>query len=75
MAIMNWIRYHLSMDMNIGKDMARHSTDIDGFYSSPRSWILEQGASFVNSGIGGHSFRNSHLAHPLGSSDNPCLDI
>ena len=40
--------------------MTRHSAAKDGFYSSPRSWILEQGASFVNSGIGGHSFRNSH---------------
>jgi len=55
--------------------MTRYFTAKDGFYSSPRSWILGQEASFVNSGIGGHSFRNSHLAHPLGSSDNPCLDI
>ena len=52
MATMNWVRYYLSMDMDVGKNMARHSTGIDGFYSSPRSWILEQGASFVNSGIG-----------------------
>ena len=72
---MNWIGYHLSMNVDIGNDMARHSTGKDGFYSSPRSWILEQEASFVNSGIGGHSFQNSHLAPPLGSSDNPCLDI
>jgi len=55
--------------------MTRHSAAKDGFSSSPRSWILEQEASVVNSGIGGHSFRNSHLAHPLGSSDNPCLVI
>ena len=57
--------------MDIGKDMVRHSTSKDGFYSSPRSWILEQGASLVNSGIGSHSFRNSHLAHPVDPSDNP----
>jgi len=49
---MNWIGYRLSMDMDIGKNMARHSTAKDGFYSSPRSWILGQEASFVNSGIG-----------------------
>jgi hypothetical protein len=61
MAIMNWIRYHISMDIDVGENMAPHSTGIDGFYSSPGSWILEQGASFVNSGIGGHSFQNSHL--------------
>jgi hypothetical protein len=66
MAIMNWVEYHLSMDMDIGKNMARHSTVKDGFYSSPGSWILEQKASFVNSGIGSHSFWNSHLAHPVG---------
>jgi hypothetical protein len=59
MVIIDWIGYHLSMDMDMGKNMACHSTGIDGFYSSPRSWILEQGASFVNSGIGGHSFWNS----------------
>jgi len=58
---MNWVRYHLSVDMDIGKNMAPHSTGIDGFYSSPRSWILEQGAPFANSRIGGHNFRNSHL--------------
>ena len=52
MAIMDWIRYYLSMDMHIGMDMALHSTANDGFYSSPGSWILEQEASFVNSGIG-----------------------
>jgi hypothetical protein len=62
MVIMNWVGYYLDMDM--GKDMARRSTAKDGFYSSPRSWILEQGASFVNSGIGGHSFQNSHLRIP-----------
>ena len=61
MAIIDWIGYHLRMDMDIGKKMARHSTGKDGFYSSPRSWILGQEASFVNSGIGGHSFRNSYL--------------
>jgi hypothetical protein len=61
--------------MDIGKDMALLSTGKDVFSSSPSSWILEQGASFVNSGIGGHSFRNSHLAHPLGPSDNPWPDI
>ena len=54
-AIMNWIGYRLSMDMDIGKNMARPLLAIDGFYSSPRSWILEQEASFVNSGMGGHS--------------------
>ena len=75
MAIMNWVGYHLSMDMDMGKNMARHSTGIDGVYSSPLSWILEQGASFVNSGIGGHSFWNSHLALPVGPSDNPWPDI
>jgi hypothetical protein len=48
MAIMNWVGYHLSMDMDIGKNMARHSTAKDGFYSSPRSWILEQGASLAS---------------------------
>jgi len=31
------------MDMDIGMDMARHSTSKDGFYSSPRSWILSRG--------------------------------
>ena len=72
MTTMNWIGYYLSMDMDIGNDMARHSTGKDGFYSSPRSWILGQEASFVNSGIGVQSFRNSHLALPVGSSDNPC---
>jgi hypothetical protein len=72
---MNWTKYHLSMDMDIGKNMARPLLAIDGFYSSPRSWILEQEASFVNCGIGGHSFRNSHLAHPVGPSDNPWPDI
>jgi hypothetical protein len=55
--------------------MALLSTGKDVFSSSPSSWILEQGASFVNCGIGGHSFRNSHLAHPLGPSDNPWPDI
>jgi hypothetical protein len=51
--------------------MARHSTGKDGFCSSPRSLILGQEASFVNSGIGDHSFRNSHLAHSVDPSDNP----
>ena len=40
------------MDMDIGKDMALLSTGKDVFSSSPSSWILEQRASFVNSGIG-----------------------
>jgi len=61
MATMNWIGYYLSMDMDTGKNMARHSTGKDGFCSSPRSLILGQEASFVNSGIGGHSFWNSQL--------------
>ena len=46
MAIMNWIRYALSMDMDIA--MARRSTVKDAFYSSPRFWILEQGASLAS---------------------------
>ena len=32
------------MDM----DIAGYSTAKDGFYSSPRSWILEQGASLAS---------------------------
>jgi|GEM_PF-4360664 len=42
MAIMNWAGYHLSMNIDVGENMAPHSTGIDGFYSSPRSWILER---------------------------------
>ena len=40
MAIIDWIGYHLSMDMDMDKDMAPHSTGIDGFYSSPRSGFV-----------------------------------
>ena len=71
MAIMNWIRYCLSMDMDIGKNMARHSTGIDGFYSSPRSWILEQAASFVNSGIRTVIVSRIHIFASHRLSDKP----
>ena len=68
---MNWIRCHLSIDMGIGKNMARHSTGIDGFYSSPRSWILEQAASFVNSGIGTVIVSRIHIFASHRLSDKP----
>jgi len=67
---MNWTKYHLSMDMDIGKNMARPLLAIDGFYSSPRSWILEQEASFVNCGIGGLQ-RSPNFGHVFRSYISP----